>query len=236
MCQCARDAHGGTAVNSCQYSECHCCPACLPLLLLLAKHKYLFISYAKTIGVGSRGDAGLLCGRWGSVGSLPPYWQPCTNLWLITTQNSTINSLNWITVWGEEALKGKLLVLWHKRPSGNSGSKGTVGTISVGGRKPHAEVLLVLCHAVYLSQLTSGVLLLQQHQFNSCERKVSSPDATAQQHTAIRFFQKRLFRLLPEHIHDFLCVNWSLSRHWVVFLKNILLNPTAMKLRAMGLL
>lgn len=66
--QCARDAHGGTAVNSCQYSECHCCPACLPLLLLLAKHKYLFISYAKTIGVGSRGDAGLLCGRWGCMG------------------------------------------------------------------------------------------------------------------------------------------------------------------------
>lgn len=127
---------------------------------------------------------------WGSKGPLPPYWQPCTNSWLITTQNSTISSVDWITLWGEEAQKGKFLVLWHKCPSGNSGSKGAVGSVSVRGRKPHTAVFLVLCHAIYLSQLTSGVLLLQQHQFNSCEWKVSSTDAIAQQHTSISFFPK----------------------------------------------
>lgn len=89
--------------------------------------------------------------------------------------------------------------------------KGHCWQCKCGGRKPHAAVLLVLCHALYLPQLTSGVLLLQQ-QFSSCEWKVSSPNATTQQHTSIRFFQKRLFRLLSEHIHDFLYVNWSLSR------------------------
>lgn len=131
---------------------------------------------------------------------------------------------------------GKFLVLWHQCSSGNSSSKGTVGNVSVGGRKPHAAVLLVLCHALYLSELTYRVLFLQQHQFSGCEWKVSSPNAAAQQHISIRFLQKRLFRLLSEHIHDFLHVNWSLSRCWVVFLKNILFDPTAMKLRAMGLL
>lgn len=58
------------------------------------------------------------------------------------------------------------------------------------------------------------------------------PDAPAQQHTSIRFFQKSLFRLLPEHIHDFLYVNWSPSRQSCV-LKNILFNPTAMKLKGL---
>lgn len=159
----------------------------------------------RPLGLGAEGTQHCCAGDgavWGSMGSLPPYWQPCTNSWLITTQNSTINSLNWSILQGEEAQKGMFLVLWHQCPSRSSGSKSTVGSVSVGGA-PHAAVLLVLWHALYLSQLTSGVLLLQQHQFNSCEWKVSSPDARAQQHTSIRIFQKRLFRLLPECIHDF---------------------------------
>lgn len=134
--------------------------------LLLAKHKYLFIPHAETTGVGSRGDTGLgLCGA---------AWVP----YLPTGNQAQIHDylplrilLSTVAVQGDEAQKVMFLVLWQQCPSGTSGSKGTVGSVSVG---EGSHVLPVLCHALCLSQSTSGVLLLQQHQFSNCEWKVSS--------------------------------------------------------------
>jgi len=55
-----------------------------------------------------------------------------------------------------------------------------------------------------LSQITSGVLSLQQHQFSSCVGKASPPDATARQY-AFTGISKRNSLSFGQSVY--LCVN-----------------------------
>lgn len=93
--QCARDACGRTQeIHSTAVSAIAAQPAFL-FYLIIAKHKYLFISHAETTGVGSRGDTAVwemgLCGQHGFLASL---LATMPKFMIVITQNSTISSLN----------------------------------------------------------------------------------------------------------------------------------------------